>query len=59
MAHMNRQLWPESEVVCLITAKSYSFISATLIREIASLGADLDQLVPPNVAEALRRKFEA
>ena len=58
MAHMNRQLWPESEVVCLITAKSYSFISATLIREIASLGADLDQLVPPNVADALRRKFQ-
>jgi pantetheine-phosphate adenylyltransferase len=59
MAHMNRQLWPEAEVVCLITAKSYSFISATLIREIASLGAELDQLVPPNVAEALRKKFEA
>lgn len=57
MAHMNRQLWPEAEVVCLITAKSYSFISATLIREIASLGADLDQLVPPHVAEALRKKF--
>jgi pantetheine-phosphate adenylyltransferase len=59
MAHMNRQLWPESEVVCLITSKSYSFISATLIREIASLGADLDQLVPPNVAGALRKKFQA
>jgi len=59
MAHMNRQLWPEAEVVCLITAKSYSFISATLIREIASLGADLDQLVPPHVAEALRKKFRA
>jgi pantetheine-phosphate adenylyltransferase len=58
MAHMNRQLWPEAEVVCLITAKSYSFISATLIREIASLGADLDQFVPPHVAEALRKKFQ-
>jgi pantetheine-phosphate adenylyltransferase len=59
MAHMNRQLWPEAEVVCLITSKSYSFISATLIREIASLGADLEQLVPPHVAEALRKKFQA
>ncbi len=59
MAHMNRQLWPEAEVVCLITAKSYSFISATLIREIAALGADLDQLVPPNVAAALEKKFRA
>jgi len=59
MAHMNRQLWPEAEVVCLITSKSYSFVSATLIREIASLGADLDQLVPPHVAKALRKKFRA
>ncbi len=59
MAHMNRQLWPESEVVCLITAKSYSFVSATLVREIASLGAELDQLVPANVAEALRKKFQS
>ena len=59
MAHMNRQLWPDAEVVCLITSKSYSFVSATLIREIASLGADLDQLVPPHVAKALRKKFQA
>ena len=59
MAHMNRQLWPEAEVVCLITSKSYSFVSATLIREIASLGADLDPLVPPHVALALKRKFQA
>ncbi len=59
MAHMNRELWPDAEVVCLITAKSYSFISATLIREIASLGADLDQLVPAHVAAALKKKFHA
>ena len=59
MAHMNRQLWPEAEVVCLITAKSCSFVSATLVREIASLGAELDQMVPPNVADALRKKFQA
>lgn len=58
MAHMNRQLWPEAEVVCLITSKSYSFVSATLIREIASLKADLDALVPANVAIALRKKFQ-
>jgi len=59
MAHMNRQLWPEAEVVCLITSKSYSFVSATLIREIASLGADLEHMVPPHVAKALRKKFRA
>ncbi|MHB8618122.1 MAG: pantetheine-phosphate adenylyltransferase [Chloroflexota bacterium] len=57
MAHMNRQLWPDAEVVCLITGKRYSFVSATLIREIASLHADLNELVPPHVAEALKRRF--
>ena len=59
MAHMNRELWPECEVVCLITSKRYSFISATLIREIASLGANLDDLVPPAVAAALKQKFSS
>jgi pantetheine-phosphate adenylyltransferase len=59
MAHMNRELWPDCEVVCLITSKSHSFISASLIREIASLGADLDSFVPPHVARALKNKYGA
>jgi pantetheine-phosphate adenylyltransferase len=59
MAHMNRQLWPEAEVICLITGKNHSFISATLIREIASLQADLTDLVPANVARALKKKYSA
>lgn len=57
MAHMNRQLAPDTEVVCLITSKQYSFISATLIREIASLGADLTDFVPAHVAAALKKRF--
>ena len=57
MAHMNRHLWPETEVVCLLTSNQYSFISATLVREIAALGTDLSTLVPPHVAVALRKKF--
>ncbi|MDE3074873.1 MAG: pantetheine-phosphate adenylyltransferase [Chloroflexota bacterium] len=57
MAHMNRQLWPETETVCLITSKQFSFISGSLIREIASLGGDLDDLVPEHVALALKQKF--
>ncbi len=59
MAHMNRELWHECEVVCLITSKSQSFISASLIREIASLGADLGPFVPPHVAAALKKKYGA
>ena len=58
MAHMNRELWPETEVVCLISAKSYTFISATLVREIAALGGDLRPFVPAHVAEALKKKYQ-
>jgi phosphopantetheine adenylyltransferase len=32
-------------------------LSASMVRELAMLGGDLDEVVPPNVAEALRRKF--
>ncbi len=58
MAHMNRQLSPGTETVCLITAKQYSFVSSTLIREIASLGADLAEFVPAHVAAALKKRFD-
>jgi pantetheine-phosphate adenylyltransferase len=53
-AHMNEHLAPEIEVVSLMTSSKYSFISSTFIREVASLGGDLEGLVPPNVEHALR-----
>lgn len=52
-AHMNNRLAPEIEVVCLMTSSRYSFISSSLIREVALLGGDVDGLVPENVREAL------
>ncbi|HWV34965.1 MAG TPA: pantetheine-phosphate adenylyltransferase [Thermomicrobiales bacterium] len=55
-AHMNEHLAPEIEVVSLMTASRYSFISSSFIREVASLGGDLDDLVPPNVERALRQQ---
>jgi len=54
-AHMNEHLAPEIEVVSLMTAARYSFISSSFIREVASLGGSLDGLVPANVEQALRR----
>lgn len=56
MAMMNRMLYPDLEVVCFMASQQYQFISASLIKEVAGLGGDIDSLVPPNVAEALRRK---
>ena len=59
LAHMNAHLAPEIEVICLMTSSRHSFISSSLIREVAALGGDLDGLVPAHVREALRAKFGA
>ena len=59
LAHMNDHLAPEIEVVCLVASARHSFISSSLIREVAALGGDIDGLVPAHVAEALRARFGA
>ena len=54
MASMNRHLIPEVETLFLTPAEQYSFISSSLVREIARLGGDVSGFVPPAVATALR-----
>lgn len=58
LAHMNDRLAPGIEVVCLMTASGHSFISSSLIREVAALGGDVDGLVPAVVREALLAKLD-
>jgi pantetheine-phosphate adenylyltransferase len=57
LAHMNAHLAPGIEVVCLMTSSGHSFISSSLIREVAALGGDIDGLVPTVVGDALRAKL--
>ena len=57
MALMNKKMAPEVESVYLITSLEHLFISASRIREIASLGHPVTDLVPPNVARALADRF--
>jgi len=57
MALMYRKMAPEIECVYLMTSLEHLFVSASRIREVASLGFDVSELVPPNVAEALRKKY--
>ena len=59
LAGMNRKLFPEVETLFLTPAEQYMFISASLVREIASLGGDVSQFVPPLVEVALKRKIGA
>ena len=57
MALMNRQLNPGLETVFLVPAQGLSYISSSLVREVARYGGDVGALVHPSVAEALRRRF--
>ena len=56
MALMNKELFPELELVCLMTNLEYQFLSSRLLKEVASLGGNIDDFVPKPVAEALRKK---
>ncbi len=57
LANMNRAMNPDFESVFLTPAEHLSFISSSLVREIASLGGDISPFVPPAVAQALTDKF--
>ena len=57
MAFMNRKLEPEVDLVCFMTSQDYMFVSASLLKEVARLGGDIKEMVPPNVAEAVYSKF--
>ncbi len=56
-ALMNRKMAPEIESTFLMTSIEHLFVSASRIRELASFGRDVADLVPPGVAEALEEKF--
>ena len=57
IAQANADMSPEIETVFLPTALKYGFITASLVREIASHGVEVERYVPPSVASALRAKF--
>ena len=57
LAGMNRNLYPEVETLFLTPAEQYTFISATIVREIARFGGDVSKFVSPYVVEKLQQKF--
>ena len=57
MAMINRDLAEDIETVFLMTSRRSSFISSSVVRDIAKWKGDLSKLVPPNVAEKLRGVF--
>jgi pantetheine-phosphate adenylyltransferase len=57
MAGMNRNLYPDVETLFLTPAEQYMFISATMVREIASLGGDVSLFVSPIVIPRLKARL--
>lgn len=59
MALMNRHLEPELETIFLASAPGLTYVSASLVREVARFGGDVSNLVHPAVAKALRKRLES
>jgi pantetheine-phosphate adenylyltransferase len=57
MALMNRQLHPSLETVFLVPALDLTYLSSSLVREVARFGGDVSSLVHPVVAEALAGRY--
>lgn len=54
LANLNRQMEPDVETVFVAAASQYTFVSSSIVREIASLGGDVSQFVDPLVERALK-----
>lgn len=58
MALMNRKLSGDITTIFLMPHERYTYLNSTVIRNLASLHADVSSFVPPNVHEALKKKFK-
>ncbi len=58
MAHMNKSLNKKLDTLFMMTGRDYFFIASRTVKEVASLGGDVNGLVPKIVAEHLRKKFK-
>lgn len=58
LANMNRAMEPKFETVFLTPSEHLSYISSSLVREIASMGGDIERFVPTDVCRALTEHFD-
>ena len=58
MFFMNRRLEPGVDMVSLMSDQEHMFISSSLLKEVARLGGDISEMVPPHVASALAEKYD-
>lgn len=58
MALMNKNLSPDCELVCLMASMKYQFLSSSILKEVARLGGNIDDLVPRPVVGAIKNKIK-
>lgn len=59
LTSMNRKLDSEIETLYMMTNNNYSFISSSIVKEVAKYGGKTEDVVPPVIEEALKEKFNA
>ncbi|NCO50836.1 MAG: pantetheine-phosphate adenylyltransferase [Deltaproteobacteria bacterium] len=57
LAQMNHSISHQIETLFMMTSPQYGYLSSSIVKEVASLGGDIDNFVPPLVAARLRKKF--
>ena len=57
LTSMNKKLNSNVETMYMMTSANYSFISSSIVKEVAAYKADISAFVPPNVEKALKEKF--
>ena len=57
MALTNRSLWPDFDTLFLMTRVDYMYLSSSVVRQVAQMGGDVSQFVPPSIERILKEKF--
>jgi pantetheine-phosphate adenylyltransferase len=58
LASINRKLYPEAETVFLMPSDRYTYLSSSIVKEVARMGAHVADLLPPQVMARLQRKYK-
>lgn len=58
LAQVNQTIDPNIDVVVFMASRKFTILSSSTVREIAALGGDVSEFVPPHIVQALNRKFE-
>ena len=57
MALLNKKLCPEVETLFMVTSTDYSYVSSSIVKEVASLGGDFSHLVPDEITDDIKQKI--